>query len=266
MKTHYRLLTVCTAVCLSLVGGYATAQTDGPIIRISTGIEYTSGEYGGTGDIEDLYVPFTVRFDYSRLGFRLTIPYLRVTAPADAIAPGPDASTTEGGLGDVIAGVTLYDAFVSATGNVVVDVSGKVKFGTADVDKGLGTGENDYTLQLNGYRFFDRFTLQGSAGYKLRGDPPGVELKDVFLGSVGGAFSASGRTRLGIFYDYREASLSGFDAPQELSGFASFRLNDRWRLEVYALTGFGDSSPDWGGGMLLTTDLRQLRAAGRYSD
>jgi len=266
MKTHYGLLAVSTAVCLSLMGGYAAAQTDGPMIRISTGVEYTSGEYGGSGDIEDLYVPFTVRFDYSRLGLRLTIPYLRVTAPADAIAPGPETTTTEGGLGDVIAGATLYDVFVNDAADLVLDVSGKIKFGTADVDKGLGTGENDYTLQLNAYRFFYRFTLQGSVGYKLRGDPPGIDLEDVFLGSIGGSFSATSRTRLGMFYDYREASLKGGDALQELSGFASFSLNDRWRLELYALTGFGNNSPDWGGGLLLTTDLRQLRAAGRYSD
>lgn len=257
---------VSTAVCLLLAGGNVAAQADGPIVRISTGIEYSSGEYGGTGDIEELYVPFTVRLDYSRLGLRLTIPYLSVTTPADIVTPGPVATTTEDGLGDIIASVTLYDLFVSGTGNFILDASGKVKFGSADVDKGLGTGENDYTLQLNGYRFYDRFTLQGSAGYKVRGDPPGVELRDVFLGSIGGAISATDRTRLGMFYDYREASLSGLDAIEELSGFTSFRLNDRWRLEIYAFTGFGDNSPDWGGGLLLTTDLRQLRASGRNSN
>lgn len=266
MKTHIGMLAVSTAVCLLLASGNAAAQAEGPIVRISTGIEYSSGEYGGIGDIEELYAPFTVRFDYSRLGFRLTIPYLSVTTPADTVTPGPAATTTEDGLGDIIASVTLYDLYVSPTGDFVLDASGKVKFGSADVDKGLGTGENDYTLQLNGYRFYDRFTLQGSAGYKVRGDLPGVDLKDVFLGSIGGAIRASDRTRLGMFYDYREASLSGFDAIQELSGFTSFRLNDRWRLELYAFTGFGDSSPDWGGGLLLTTDLRQLRASGRNSN
>ena len=266
MKMHFGMLVVSAAVCLLLAGGNVAAQTDGPIVRISTGIEYSSGEYGGTGDIEDLYAPFTVRIDYSRLGLRLTIPYLSVTTPADTVTPGPAATTTEDGLGDIIASVTLYDLYVSPTADFILDASGKVKFGSADVDKGLGTGENDYTLQLNGYRFYDRFTLQGSAGYKVRGDPPGVELEDVFLGSIGGAFRASDRIRLGVFYDYREASLSGLDAIQELSGFASFRLNDRWRLELYAFTGFGDNSPDWGGGLLVTTDLRQLRASGRNSN
>jgi hypothetical protein len=266
MKMHIGMPAVSSAVCLLLAGANVAAQAEGPIVRLSTGIEYSSGEYGGTGDIEELYAPFTVRFDYSRVGFRLTIPYLSVTTPADDVAPGPVSTTTEDGLGDVIASVTLYDLFVSPTGDFVLDVSGKVKFGSADVDKGLGTGENDYTFLLNGYRFYERFALQGSAGYKVRGDPPGVELRDVFLGSIGGAISASDRTRLGMFFDYREASLVGGDAIQELSGFTSFRLNDRWRLEFYAFTGFGDNSPDWGGGMLLTTDLRQLRASSRNSN
>ena len=266
MRIHIGMLAVSMAACLSLAGGNVAAQAESPIVRISTGIEYSSGEYGGTGDIEELYAPLTVRFDYSRLGFRLTIPYLSVTTPADAVTPGPVATTTEDGLGDIIASVTLYDVYVSPTADFILDASGKVKFGSADVDKGLGTGENDYTLQLNGYRFYDRFTLQGSAGYKVRGDPPGIDLRDVFLGSIGGAINASNRTRLGMFYDYREASLIDGDAIQELSGFTSFRLNDRWRLELYAFTGFGDNSPDWGGGLLVTTDLRQLRASGRNSN
>jgi hypothetical protein len=147
--------------------------------------------------------------------------------------------------------------------NFVIDLTGKIKFGTADEQKALGTGENDYTLEVEAYRFFDSFTLQGLAGYRLRGEPPGVDLENVFVASVGGAFRASQNARLGLYYDYRQAALRDFDDIQEVSGHLSIRLSDNWRVQFYAFSGFGDNSPDVGGGILLTTDLRQLRVSDR---
>ena len=32
---------------------------------------------------------------------------------------------------------------------LLIDLTGKVKFGTADENKGLGTGENDYAVQAD---------------------------------------------------------------------------------------------------------------------
>ena len=72
-------------------------------------------------------------------------------------------------------------------------------------------GSNDYTLQFDAYKFFDRLSLQGTAGYRLRGDPPGVELDDVLIASVGGAYLASSDTLVGMYFDYRQSSISGAD-------------------------------------------------------
>jgi hypothetical protein len=254
-----------------LISADGRAEDAGANLRFSTGIEYSTGEYGGTDDIEELYVPFTFRAWFDRVGLRLTVPYLRVTAPDETIItdpgteplPGSGASVTESGLGDVIGALTLYDVYVSDDANFVIDVTGKIKFATADEAKGLGTGENDYTLQMDAFRFFDRLSLQGSAGYRLRGEPPGVDLNDVFLASVGGAYLASDNTMVGMYFDYRQSALSGTDDVQELSGFASFRLGRAWRMEVYAFTGLTDSSTDFGGGILFSTDLSQLRVSER---
>jgi hypothetical protein len=256
---------------LALSGTDAVAQNPGADLRFSTGVEYSTGQYGGPDDIEEVYVPFTFRVGLDRVGLRITAPYLSVTAPGDTIVadpgtepiPGSGATVTESGLGDIVAAVTLYDLYISDSGSLVIDATGKIKFGTADETKGLGTGENDYTIQFDAYRFFDRLSLQGTAGYRMRGDPPGIDLNDVFLASVGGAYLASPNTMVGIYFDYRESSISGIDDIQELSGFASFRLSRAWRMEVYAFTGLTDSSTDFGGGLLFSTDLSQLRVSDR---
>jgi len=271
MHAQRTLAATVAVAALVMMSTQVAAQEAGNSLRFSTGIEYSSGKYGGTDDIEEIYVPFTVRFGLDRVGFRLTVPYLAVDAPPDAIItddgaePLPDGGTsvTETGLGDVIGAITLYDLFVSDSGNFVADVTGKIKLATADEDRGLGTGENDYTLQLDGYRFFDNFTLQGAVGYRWRGSPPGIQLNDVMLGSIGGAYAASANTIVGMYFDYRQSAISGADDIQELSGFASFRLGRAWRMDVYAFTGLTDSSTDFGGGVLFSTDLSQLRVSER---
>ncbi|NNF41125.1 MAG: hypothetical protein HKN64_07080 [Woeseiaceae bacterium] len=237
----------------------ALADDSNLTVHWSTGFEVSSGTYGGSEDIEDLYVPMTARVDYERLSFALTVPYLSVRAPAGTIVTSPGDEpvsgagqlTTESGLGDIIASVTAFDVFYSARHDISLDLTGQLKLGTADDSKGLGTGEQDFTLRADLLKFYDRVTLMGSAGYKLRGDPAGLDLENTALGSVGGVYSISRASRVGLVYDYRESALQGGDAVSEVSVFLSRRLNDAWRVQVYGFTGFGDSSADWGAGILL---------------
>jgi hypothetical protein len=157
--------------------------------------------------------------------------------------------TTESGLGDIIGSVTVYDVLRSSRMNIAMDLTGKVKFGTADEDKGLGTGKNDYTVQADVYKFMDDFTLLGSIGYRLRGDPEDIDLDNVLIASLGGIYWFTPDVSGGLFFDFRESAISGNDSIQELSAFVSRRISENWKLQFYALTGFTDSSPDWGGGI-----------------
>lgn len=264
MKKHTVALASAVSIILALMSMNAAAQDRQAIVSLSTGMEFTSGSFGGAGDIEDLYVPVTASVDYGRLGFSLTVPYLSVTTPSET---GPDgepesesaATISESGLGDVIGSVTIYDVILNRDRALALDVTGTIKVGTADEDKGLGTGENDYSVRLEAYKFYEHFTLLAFAGYKLRGEPDGVDLDNVFLGSIGGAYQTASQTLFGFYYDFRQSALHGSDDVHELTGFASMHLNSNWQLEAYAFTGFTDGSPDWGGGMLVSTDLPRFR-------
>ncbi len=258
MNTRANRVASLVVTVLMVANVNAIAEEGNTFISWSTGIEYSSGTYGGTADIEDFYVPIIARIGYERVSFELTVPYLSVRAPAGTILPEPGnepvsgsgPTTTESGLGDVIAGVTLYDVFYSGEHDIALDLTGKIKFGTADESKGLGTGEQDYTLRADLFKFFEQFTLLGSAGYKLRGDPPGLDLKNVLLGSVGGVYSMTEKSRLGLIYDYRESALADGDAVSELSVFLSRSLTDSWQIQFYVFTGFTESSADRGAGIL----------------
>jgi hypothetical protein len=234
----------------------AAAAEEAPRLTLSAGAEYTTGSYGGDTDIEDFYVPVKATLDFARLSFRLTVPHLSVRAPEGTVITGPGGEpipgtgeiVTSSGIGDVIAGVTVYDLISNRRLGFAMDLSGKVKFGTANADKGLGTGENDFTLQADFLKFADRVTWIASVGYKFRGQPPGAVLDDALLASVGGMYRLTRDTRTGMFFDYRESSI-GADPAQEVSVFLSKRLSSDWRLQVFLFAGFTDSSADWGSGL-----------------
>jgi len=264
MKTKNLLAASWLGCVVMLQSVTSVADNYDPVFTLSTGVDTTSGRYGGDVDIEDFYIPMTVSADYGRFAVRLTVPYLSVTAPEGTIIgpggealPGSGELSTESGLGDIIASITFYDVISSRRLGLAMDLTGKVKFGTADEEKGLGTGESDYSVHADVYKFLDKFTLLSSVGYKFHGDPAGYDLNDVFMASLGGTYKLTTDVNGGLFFDYRESSISGNDSVQEVSVFISRRSSENWRLHIYALAGFTDSSPDWGGGITIKRAMRR---------
>ena len=264
MKSVQRSLLLGGVILLA--GVTAAAEGNDPRFSISAGAEYTTGTYGGDTDIEDFYVPMKATMDFRRLSFRLTVPYLSVRAPEGTVITGPGGEpipgtgdiVTNSGIGDVIASVTVLDVIRNQRLGFAMDLTGKVKFGTADVDKGLGTGENDFTVKADFLKFTEKVTWIGSVGYRFRGQPPGATLDDALLASAGGIYKFNGDTRAGMFFDYRESSI-GADPTQELSVFLSNRISTDWRLQAFVFRGFTDSGADWGAGLQVKRYLPSLR-------
>lgn len=194
---------------------------------------------------------------------RLTVPYLEVKAPTgtvitgggggEVVVPGSGPRKTEAGLGDMIAGVTYRDILnTEQSADLALDLTGKVKFGTADEDEGLGTGENDYTVQSDLYKFVDRFTPCATLGYRFRGDPPGANLDNGWLVTLGTLYPLTPQLGWNLDYYFREASTDGSDDPQELTAGVDYRFSDSEKLHGYAIKGLSDGSPDWGLGLMVT--------------
>jgi hypothetical protein len=70
---------------------------------------------------------------------------------AGAVTTANGSITTQSGLGNVILGATRNACSKSASG-VLVNLTGKIKLGTASSPQGLGTGANDYKRQSEIYR------------------------------------------------------------------------------------------------------------------
>lgn len=232
------------------IGSAGSAFAQEGQLSLRTGVESTSGDYGGTQDLGDLYVPLTVLYESRRAAFRVTLPYVEVefTDPAGS-------TYTESGLGDVVLGLTVYDVFRSPDGSLALDLTGKLELGTADETRGLGTGETDFSIQADIFKFLGGSTLVASAGYKTRGEPANVTIDDTWLVSVGGFYHFSTSTSGGLFVDYRQSSVPGAGPIRELTASLSRRLAGRWRVQGYVVRGFSDTSLDWGAGLATRFDF-----------
>ncbi len=228
---------------------------------VSLGAEYTTGKYGGTTSTDIGYFPLTLYYETGRWLWWTTIPYLTVQGTGDVVIigggmsghrPGTTTTTrvTESGIGDIIAAAS-YRLLMQTKNRPAVDITGKIYFGTADETRGLGTGENDYAVQLGLTKDIRAWTWSGYAGYLLTGDPAGVVYDDVLYGKLDIARNFERRT-LGVAFESQQAAVPAGDAPAKATGYLATRLGEQTRLTGYVLRGFSDASPDWGAGVLFT--------------
>lgn len=240
-----------------LFAGIAVAAE--PVLTVAVGGDYSSGKYGDVARTETWSVPVFVKYEIGSLVYRLSVPYVRTTGPSNVLGAGPNRvvlpstagpARTEEGLGDVVAGAT-YAAFESPDLKTGVDLTGKVKFGTGDKDKGLGTGENDYAMQVDIFHSYGVLTGLAALGRKKMGDPAGVNFRDPWYSYVGAAYRFSARTSMGVMYDWRQKLTAASSPVREVTAFITHKLDGGMKVQGYVVAGFSNASPDFGLGATL---------------
>ncbi|MBL4853342.1 MAG: hypothetical protein JKY25_03800 [Robiginitomaculum sp.] len=242
---------------------HANEKQAGPEVRWSTGVDFTSGDYADSQNTSILYVPFSAKALFGDFEAKVTVPYIRIKGPGTVVGGGDigpiardriaNMITTQDGLGDVTASLT-YTKFMQDN-TLFVDFTGKVKLPTASAEKNLGTGLTDFTTQVDVTKSVGGVNLFATAGYRFMGSSDALVLRDGFLGSLGASFDVSDRTSLGLIYDYRQSASLRAENPSELTGFVSWKLSKKIRLQTYGIVGFSSGSPDTGVGMQIS--LRQ---------
>src|SRR5439155_10460157 len=160
-------------------------------------------DYGAGKDTTIVYVPFTLGVNpLNRLWLDATVPFIHQTTQNVVITGGGVASrkeekgklarparpTTEAGLGDAL----LKASYIVLEEKALIpEITPyvKIKFPTADRDRGLGTGEFDETLGVDVSKnligdLYGYLTL----AYVFIGDPPGSDLRNSFGWSIGAAY------------------------------------------------------------------------------
>ncbi len=239
----------------SLCGSFSPSLAADDIeIKLSTGFDYSKGDYGDVDDTEIWYFPATAKASMGDWSAKLTVPYLRIKGPGVVVGGGGGGVqqtsrtivTTESGLGDVVGSLTYTIDFEPY--ETYVDLTGKVKFPTADEDEGLGTGETDYTASVDVTKMIGDAYVFGGVGRKFVGESQRFELDDIWMANFGGGYQITPKTGIGASYDFRQASGSG-ENPSEATAFVSYKLTDHVNVQAYGVVGFSDGSPDSGVGL-----------------
>ncbi len=243
------------ALPLVLTVPIAAAQTG---MSLSYGADYAQGKYGTPITSKQVTIPFTAKYEAAKWSARATIPFIWIENPSVSrdgtplpCAGSATAPHTASGLGDVMIAGSV-NVIEDRESRVLVDLTGKVKLGTADETECLGTGESDLYFQGDFSKSFGSLSAFGSLGWRKMGDPPGVDFKDPFYYSVGGSYRISQVNSLGFAYDYRQKLLDNGDPVSEATLFWTHRLSETLRIQSYFVKGFSDASPDWAVGAVAT--------------
>lgn len=254
-----------------LLAATAAHAEDG--FSLGVGADYSSGNYGTDTTTKIFSVPVSARLNAGNWSYKASLPWMRVEGDPNVV-PGLGSVVNlnprgrgRGGLGGIGGDPVAEDGSGSASGigdlrlaatysfdtggPVGIDVTGNAKIATADEDKGLGTGANDYGIAVDLFRDFDGTVLFGGAGYTSLGDSTYIDVDSVLNANVGVSRRA-GNGSIGAMYDWREAASASADDRSEVTGFYSFPTGASTKMQVYATGGLSDGSPDWGAGVSLT--------------
>jgi hypothetical protein len=236
-----------------LIAQGALAAQEGEL-TLGGGLHYSSGDYGTGTTTRITSLAAHARYETGPWIYKATLPYLRVTGEGNVIPGlgrvrgGPPRRTSASGLGDVVLSAT-YGAYYDRASTLGIDLTGKLKLGTADADEGLGTGEHDAIFLVDFYRTFGRVIGFGGIGYHILGDLPGVPLDNVWSATLGASYRLDARDSAGFMLEGRQRVSPSASPQREISGFLIRRLERSWRAQLYALIGLADGSPDWGAGL-----------------
>jgi hypothetical protein len=264
----YRALVMTVVFALLLAAAPALAEDDRAWFHFATSVNYTVGDYGTGKNTTIVYAPFTFGVSpIDRLWLDVTVPFIYQTNQNVVLTGGgvasrkqqkgkltkPASSATEEGLGDVLGKVSFV---ILREGVVAPEIEPyvKIKFPTADRDRGLGTGEYDETIGID----LSKNLIGGLYGfltvsYTFIGDPPGSDLRNSFGWSVGAAYAIVRPFSVFAFLDGATSVAPGQDDPLEVRVGAELKLTRVLKLTGSVTRGLSNGSPDWGvsGGLAL---------------
>lgn len=240
-------------IVLTLITQAAVAQDGNPgRSAVGLGAYYAKGDFGQDSETSIRFMPASFERDNGRWGVQLLVPRLEVEGPGTVLlnlggisqAVASDEITVEQGLGDAVASLIYHLDPLSDT-QTFLDLRLDVKLPTADEAKALGTGQADYSLQVDISRQQGAITYFGTAGYTYRGSSPVFEgLRNGEFVQLGLAYPLTQRVTLGAIYDYRAAPATFSAEIHELLPYAAFQLTENWSLSAVVTTGFTDASAD----------------------
>jgi len=266
-------------------GWAVAAEVEGPPRpspqwRVNAMVNYSSGSYGTDSKTNIVYAPMTIRRIFRDGDVSLTIPFISISGTGAVRlvggvptrtgsvsggtagtaggragrgkSPGAiplSSSTTDSGLGDIILRGRYY-VIEESTILPLIALIGKIKFPTADADRGLGTGEFDEGIGVELTKSLsDRWLAYLDGGYTLIGDAPGTDFRNQWWYDVGIGYDVTDHVHMSVFYEEYRALVTSVNNARDLLALANYIVNDTVRVTGSALVGLSNGAPNYGFGV-----------------
>jgi outer membrane scaffolding protein for murein synthesis (MipA/OmpV family) len=239
----------------------APSTSSGTSWTLSTGLDYSSGKYGGTQSTDILVGLSDVSLKTGNFQFSASVPYVSINGPADVVVGAggvpaivnrkrSTASTTREGLGDLNLSAT-YSIPSEYLDGFEADLSGRTKLATADTSRGLSSGEIDFGFSADVSRQFDIWAPFVTFGYRVPGSPRTYSLNSAPSFSVGTSVQLDEKFLAIVSYDFDGSISSTLADSQQLFASGSWMFNDHLTLTAYAELGLSSGAPGVGTGLLV---------------
>ena len=185
------------------------------------------------------------------------VPRLQLEAGCDLGAAGlastqPATRQRRTGFGDL----RLNASYTIPAGRAAIALWNQVKVPTASADKGLGTGELDYSFGAEVAAPIGRVTPFAGIGYTLTGEPEDYDLRNSLSARAGANVRLTESIAGRLSYAYAQSPSAAIGAEQLVSTTLQMSISRSLSLGLYGSAGLSDTAPDFGTGIQLAFRLR----------
>ncbi len=256
MKRFSIMMAIVCLFCQGLPVVALAAETDW---KLSAEVDYLTGTYGTDSRTDTVYVPVTLKRYFGMGDVALTLPYIYQRGSAlvtnvggmpvkikQKPATGTVPVTANNGVGDLLLKGRFY-LLEEDHAPFGLSLVGKVKFPTADRNKGLGTGEFD---EGGGVEFSKAlphdWTLYTDVSYTFIGSPPGTSLKNQLAFDIGAAQRFTREVTGSFYYEESTPLVSGTPDQRDILATIEYKVSKAARLYAGATVGLSQSTADFG--------------------
>lgn len=238
-------------ICALLLGFAAVTEATASSLVWAAGGFISDGDYGNASSTRIVAIPFSLKWRTTQWTVKANSAWIRVDGPGtvDVGSSGRSIARQDSGLGDTFLSASFRP---TAIGHASGEVTARVKFPTANAEKGLGTGAMDFELRSDGYWAIGKDTIFCGVGYRWRGNSETTTLSNTATALAGMDWRVSSAIRAGSLLSGGQASTASAAPALDINAYGSWIDKGSRNYTLFVLKGLRKGSPDYGAGVQIS--------------